>query len=77
MTKVIAPLLLLTSLACASEDSKRSVAWDLKSLFKTPKVHKTEERPAKGLRSFFYEGALYKAAPDTIQSAPCKAPYGG
>ena len=40
--------------------------WDLKALFKTPRIHKTEERPAKGLRSFFYEGASYKGKPTWV-----------
>jgi len=47
----------------ASESVKREVVWDLPELFRTPKRHKTEERPATGLRSFFYEGADYKGKP--------------
>ncbi len=60
MNKLAVSLLLLALLVSTAEGSERSVVWDLKALFKTPKVHKTGERPAKGLRSFFYEGATYK-----------------
>jgi len=40
--------------------AKRVVVWETKELFRRPKVHVTKERPAKGMRSFFYEGADYK-----------------
>ena len=66
MRKLVLSLLLLAPLASTAEGSKRSVVWDLKALFKTPKVHKTGERPAKGLRSFFYEGATYKGKPTWV-----------
>jgi len=42
---------------------ERSVVWDLRALFKAPKMRKTGERPARGLRAFFYEGADYKGKP--------------
>ena len=61
-------LLALTMLVLSTKvgAAQRQVVWDLESLFKTPKVHKTEERPAKGLRSFFYEGAIYKGEPTRV-----------
>jgi dienelactone hydrolase len=65
MNKLVVSLLLLASLASTAEDS-RKVVWDLKALFKVPKVHKTEERPARGLRSFFYEGTPYKGKPTRV-----------
>ena len=66
MTRLIAALLVLSSLTSTAQDTKREIVWDLKSLFKTPRIHKTEERPAKGLRSFFYEGASYKGKPTWV-----------
>ena len=59
MNKLAVSLLLFAPLASTAEDN-RKVVWDLKALSRTPKVHKTEERPARGLQSFFYEGAPYK-----------------
>ena len=56
----------MSSMVAAAEPGKRMVVWDTKALFKAPKVHKTEERPAKGLRSFFYEGADYKGKPTWV-----------
>ncbi len=44
----------------AEESGEPVLVWDTKALFGTPKVHETKERPAKGMRSFFYEGANYK-----------------
>ena len=66
MTRLMVPLLVLSSLTSTAEDTKREIVWDLKALFKTPRIHKTEERPAKGLRSFFYEGATYKGKPTWV-----------
>ncbi len=66
VTKLAVFLPLLSLLASTAEGSKRDIVWDLKALFRTPKVHKTEERPAKELRSFFYEGALYKGTPTRV-----------
>ena len=66
MTRLVIPLLVLPFLTSTAEEIKRKVVWDLKALFKTPKVHKTEERPAKGIRSFFYEGAKYKGEPTWV-----------
>lgn len=65
----------------AAAPEKRTVVWDLKALFEVPKVHTTEERPAKGMRSFFYEGADYKGKPTWVfayYAAPeGTAPAGG
>jgi dienelactone hydrolase len=45
---------------------KRVIPWDVSALSKTPKVHATEERPARGMRAFFYEGANYKGKPTWV-----------
>jgi dienelactone hydrolase/formylglycine-generating enzyme required for sulfatase activity len=86
--KTRAEWLASTSIApAASEELKqvkpveRVLAWDTKALFEKPKVHQTKERPAKGLRSFFYEGANYKGKPTKVfayYGAPDgKVPEGG
>ncbi|MBT3468867.1 MAG: prolyl oligopeptidase family serine peptidase, partial [Opitutae bacterium] len=60
---------------------ERVMVWDTMALFETPKVHETKERPAKGMRSFFYEGANYKGKPTHVfayYAAPMgKEPEGG
>ena len=48
------------------ETAKRIVVWDTKELFESPEVHATEERPAKGMKSFFYEGMDYKGKPTWV-----------
>jgi len=45
---------------------KRVMPWDCAALAKTPVVHATTERPARGMRSFFYEGADYKGKPTWV-----------
>jgi dienelactone hydrolase len=57
---MIANLLAGSVVFAAKEPLKRILVWDTKALFEAPKVHETKERPAKGMRSFFYEGADYK-----------------
>ena len=52
--------------ARAAEPVVRILVWDTKALFADPKVRKIEECPAKGLRSFFYEGAEYKGKPTWV-----------
>lgn len=47
-------------------DDKRVMPWDVSALNKTPRIHKTKERPANGMRSFFYEGAKYKGKPTWV-----------
>ena len=44
----------------------REIPWDVSALSKTPKVYPATERPAKGMRSFFYEGAQYKGKPTWV-----------
>ena len=65
----------------APKSTKRVMPWDVPALSKTPKVHPTKERPANGMRSFFYEGADYKGKPTWVfayYSAPKgKPPKGG
>ena len=72
---------LMTVSANAAEPAKRIVPWDLAALAKTPAVHPTKERPAAGMKSFFYEGAEYKGKPTWVfayYAAPeGKAPEGG
>lgn len=72
---------LMTVSALAAEPAKRIVPWDLAALAKTPAVHPTKERPAAGMKSFFYEGAEYKGKPTWVfayYAAPeGKAPEGG
>jgi dipeptidyl aminopeptidase/acylaminoacyl peptidase len=50
----------------ADTPAKRVVVWDTKALSETPKVHATDERPARGLKSFFYGGADYKGKPTWV-----------
>ena len=45
---------------------ERVVVWDLKKLETPPKMHDTDVRPAKDLKSFFYEGADYKGEPTWV-----------
>ena len=45
---------------------KRVVVWDVPALSQTPKIHETKERPAGGMRAFFYEGADYKGKPTWV-----------
>ena len=40
--------------------------WNGAALAQPPKVHPAEQRPAKGMRSLFYEGADYKGQPTWI-----------
>jgi len=58
----------------------REMPWDVSALSKTPKVYPTPERPAKGMRSFFYEGADYKGKPTWVfayYAAPGGTPPAG
>lgn len=58
----------------------RRIPWNLRALYKTPTIHKTNERPARGMRSFFYEGADYKGKPTWVfayYSAPDGTPPAG
>ena len=54
------------TVSVAAEPVKRTLVWDTKELFKKPNVCATEERPAKGMRSFFYEGADFKGKPTWV-----------
>jgi len=56
--------LLVSSPATAAEEA--ASPWNLESLFQAPVIHATEERPAKGLEAFFYEGADYKGKPSWV-----------
>ena len=47
-------------LNAATKPPKRVIPWDIPALSKPPKIHPATERPAKGMRAFFYEGAEYK-----------------
>ncbi|MEI8373350.1 MAG: acetylxylan esterase, partial [Planctomycetota bacterium] len=48
------------------EPVKRIIPWDYSALSKPPAIHPTTERPAKGMRSFFYEGADYQGKPTWV-----------
>ncbi|MEX0867658.1 MAG: acetylxylan esterase [Pirellulales bacterium] len=64
---LLASLIVLAgSSALADEPDKRVVVWDTDALFEPPKTHDTDESPAPGLRSFFYEGADYKGKPTWV-----------
>ncbi len=59
---------------------KRVIPWDMVALSKAPAVHQTDLRPAKGLKSFFHEGADYKGKPTWVfayYSAPQGTPPAG
>lgn len=59
---------------------KRTLVWNTRALAKAPKMHETAERPAKEIRSFFYEGADYKGKPTWVfayYSAPKGEPPSG
>jgi len=49
-----------------SKRAGRPIPWDIAALSKAPKVHPTNERPANGMRSFFYEGADYEGKPTWV-----------
>ncbi|MCP4849802.1 MAG: acetylxylan esterase [Verrucomicrobiaceae bacterium] len=59
----------------------RPAVWNTKALFEKPALHDTAERPARGMRSFFYEGADYKGKPTWVFAYYAipegKAPDGG
>ena len=60
---VLVALMMICAVPAASaapKRVKRVVPWDIRSLSKTPKVHPAEMRPARGMRSLFYEGAEYR-----------------
>lgn len=65
----LAALLSLTALpagAAEGEPPKRVVPWDVAALGQVPKVQPTEERPAKEMRAFFYDGAENKGKPTWV-----------
>jgi len=77
-------LMTVWAVSAVSEEPKRAkrvIPWDVPALSKPPKVHPAEQRPAKGMRSFFYEGADYKGKPAWVfayYAAPKgKPPAGG
>ena len=56
------------------------IPWNAAALAKAPNIHPTAERPAEGMRSFFYEGAEYKGKPTWVfayYSAPEGDPPAG
>jgi len=54
----------MSSCLCAAPaPDRRTSVWDTASLFKAPQMHETKDRPAKGMKAFFYEGADYKGKP--------------
>jgi len=63
---ILSQLLTPAGWSAETETPARVIPWDLQSLQQVPKVHPTTERPAKGIRSFFYEGADYKGKPTWV-----------
>lgn len=70
--KALIPILMVLSafelgLASAKAEKadieKRVLVWDTKVLFQKPQIIGTKLRSAKGMRSFFYEGASFKGKP--------------
>ncbi|MCX5653295.1 MAG: acetylxylan esterase [Planctomycetota bacterium] len=68
------------AVAAETEPLKRVIPWDMAALSKTPAIHPATERPANGMRSFFYEGADYKGNPAWVfayYAAPGGTPPAG
>jgi dienelactone hydrolase len=68
ITRLI-PVIVFLSIATmklVAEKGERILVWDTKALFGEPAIHETSERPARGMRSFFYEGADYKGKPTRV-----------
>jgi len=55
--------------------------WNLSTLGATPRMHDTDRCPARGMKSFFYEGADYKGRPTKVfayyAAPPGQPPAGG
>ncbi|MDA0766220.1 MAG: prolyl oligopeptidase family serine peptidase [Verrucomicrobia bacterium] len=49
-----------------AQAGRSAIPWNAAALAKAPKTHPTSVRPAKGMRSFFYEGADYKGRPTQV-----------
>ncbi|MEI6655913.1 MAG: acetylxylan esterase [Verrucomicrobiota bacterium] len=75
-----AVLLAVSGLPALASPASQAV-WNGPALAKAPPIHATTERPANGLRAFFYEGADYKGKPTWVfayYAAPQgTAPAGG
>jgi len=73
-TSFLLTSLVLTSLVFISSSpqlfaaERRVMPWDVVSLGKAPSIHFTTKRPASGVKSFFYEGAMYKGKPTWVFS---------
>jgi len=70
-TKLMALAALLTPAAALAQSArpapvKRVVPWDVAALSKAPRVHPANQRPARGMKAFFYEGANYKGKPTWV-----------
>ncbi|MBM4021470.1 MAG: acetylxylan esterase, partial [Planctomycetes bacterium] len=62
----LAGLCLVAALALPAANADETLPWNLPSLFEPPVTHATDARPAKGLESFFYEGAEFKGKPSWV-----------
>ena len=74
--------LILSSALLAQAEAlpKREVVWEVAALSKTPDVHPATQRPVRGMRSLFYEGADYKGKPTWVfayYAAPAGEPPKG
>jgi len=67
---VLAALLMLVcagpAVSAEPKPVNREIPWDVSALSKPPKVYPATERPANGMRAFFYEGADYKGKPTWV-----------
>ncbi len=81
--RLVAILIVACAVPAMSAESKPgngAMPWDSAALVKMPPIHATTERPAKGLRSLFHEGADYKGKPTWVfayYAAPQGTPPAG
>jgi dienelactone hydrolase len=62
----LAAILISTVIPAGAAEPKRIIPWDVAALSQPPKIHPATERPAKEMRSLFYEGADYKGKPTRV-----------
>ncbi len=68
-------LFLSTAFAYAQQTGMPNSPWNVKELYQTPPMHETDCCAVAGMRSFFYEGIIFKAKPTKV-FAYYKAPEG-
>ena len=80
LTTTTLPAILFCAATLFGAEPPVASPWDLAALMKTPAVHPAEQRPAKGMKAFFYEGADYKGQPTWVfayYAAPQGTPPAG